>query len=90
MHKVENLKTKFANQINIVGIVSEELESARKLIEKKGITFANIIGNSQLKASFEINSWPRYLLIDQSGIVRKEYFGFSDQIDVDITKMLGI
>ena len=82
--KVENLKNKFPSELNVIGIVSEDYENAIKLVEKKGTTFQNLIGNNDLKKEFSVNSWPRYFLVDKSGIVQKEYFGFSEQIEKDI------
>ena len=37
--KVESLKHKFALELNVIRIVSEDQENAIKLVEKKGITF---------------------------------------------------
>ena len=87
--KVENLKTKFSSNLNVIGIVSEDQENAIKLIKKKGTTFQNLIGNDELKKTFNVNSWPRYFLIDKNGIVQKEYFGFSEQIEKDINEMIA-
>jgi thiol-disulfide isomerase/thioredoxin len=87
--KVENLKNKYSSELNIIGIVSEDEENAIKLIKKKGTTFQNLIGNDELKKTFRIDSWPRYFLVDNSGIVRKEYFGFSEQIEEDIKEMIA-
>ena len=87
--KVENLKHKFSSDLNIIGIVSEDEENAIKLIKKKGTTFLNLVGNDELKKIFSVNSWPRYFLIDKNGIVQKEYFGFSEQIEIDINEFIN-
>lgn len=86
--KVENLKTKFTSNLNIIGIVSEDKENAIKLVEKKGTTFLNLIGDKELKKTFSVNSWPRYFLIDKKGIIQKEYHGFSTQIEKDIEELI--
>jgi thiol-disulfide isomerase/thioredoxin len=86
--KVENLKNKFPSELNVIGIVSEDHENAIKLVEKKGTTFQNLIGNNELEKEFGVNSWPRYFLVDKRGIVQKEYFGFSEQIEKDITEFI--
>jgi thiol-disulfide isomerase/thioredoxin len=87
--KVENLKNKFTSELNVVGIVSEDHENAIKLVKKKGTTFQNLIGNNDLEKEFSVNSWPRYFLVDKSGIVQKEYLGFSDQIEKDIEDFIS-
>jgi thiol-disulfide isomerase/thioredoxin len=86
--KVENLKNKFSSDLNVIGIVTEDEENAIKLIKKKGATFQNLVGNNELKKTFSVNSFPRYFLIDENGIVQKEYFGFSDQIEKDIKEFI--
>jgi thiol-disulfide isomerase/thioredoxin/outer membrane lipoprotein-sorting protein len=86
--KVEGLKNKFSSNLNIVGIVSEDKENAVKLVNKKGTTFLNLIGNKELKETFSVNSWPRYFLIDKNGIIQKEYHGFSEQIEKDIEELI--
>lgn len=87
--KVENLKNKFSSELNVIGIVSEDEEDAIKLIKKKGTTFKNLVGNDELKKIFRVDSWPRYFLIDKNGIVQKEYFGFSDQIEKDVKEFIN-
>ena len=72
----------------ILGIVSEDKENAVKLVENKGTTFLNLIGNKELKKTFSVNSLPRYFLIDKNGIIQKEYHGFSDQIENDIVELI--
>jgi thiol-disulfide isomerase/thioredoxin len=86
--KVEDLKNKFSFKLNIVGIVTEDIENAIKLVKKKGTSFLNLIGNKELKKTFSVNSWPRYFLIDNNGIIQKEYFGFSEQIEKDIEELI--
>jgi len=87
--KVENLKNKFSTNLNIVGIVTQDKENAVKLVQKKETTFLNLIGNKELKKTFSVNSMPRYFLIDKDGIIQKEYYGFSDQIENDIEELIG-
>jgi len=86
--KVESLKNKFESELKVIGIVSEDYENAIKLVKKKGTTFQNLIGNNKLEKDFGVNSWPRYFLVDKNGIVQKEYFGFSEQIEKDIKEFI--
>lgn len=58
--KVEHLKIKYPNKLNVIGIVSEDPESALKMVRKKGTTFQNLVGNNELEEEFGVNSWPRY------------------------------
>ena len=86
--EVERIKSKYENDLNVIGIVSQDIENARKLVNKKETTFLNLIGNKQLNQTFSVNSWPRYFLVDKNGIIQEEYFGFSDQIEKDIKRLI--
>jgi thiol-disulfide isomerase/thioredoxin len=88
--KVENLKNKYAAQLKVIGIVTEDIEKAKELVKLKKTTYQNLIGNEALKKTFSVNSWPRYLLVDSNGILIKEYFGFSEQIEKDIKELIKI
>lgn len=86
--KVEELAQAYKSDLEVIGIISDDYESAIQLIENKGISFQNLIGNRKVEEEFNVNSWPRYFLVDKSGIVLKEYFGFSDQIESDIKHII--
>ncbi len=86
--KVQELKERYSTQLNVIGIISEDREVALRFIQNKGITYYNFLGSPELLKSLNVNSWPTYFLIDDQGIVRKEYVGFSEQIEEDI-KMLS-
>ncbi len=87
--KVERLKNKYSDKLQVIGIVSEDKENAIKLIEEKETTFLNLFGTKDLLDEYSVNSYPRYFLIDKKGIVQKEYFGFSEQIEKDIKEMMS-
>lgn len=86
--KVEELKNKYPNDLKVFGIVSQDIENAIKLIKRKETTFTNLVGDEKLNAKFEITSWPRYFLVDKNGIVQREYFGFSEEIEKDIKQTI--
>ncbi len=87
--EVEKLKNKYSESLQVVGIVTEEKENAIKLIEEKETIFLNLFGTKDLLNDYSVNSYPRYFLIDRKGIVQKEYFGFSEQIEKDIKEMIS-
>jgi len=86
--KVESLKKNYLAELEVIGIVSGDFENAIKLIDKKEITFSNLVGNNDLIKQFNVFSFPRYFLVDKNGIVRKEYFEFSEQIEIDIKEYI--
>lgn len=85
--KVDELAKKYKN-LKVIGIVTENKEQAIRLVEKKGVSFTNLFGNKELLKSFHVNSFPRYFIVDKNGIIQKEYYGFSKDIEQDIKKIL--
>ena len=86
--EVEKLKAEFNGKINIIGIVSEYPEKAKKFVADRKLTFTNLIGNENIKEAYDVDGFPRYFLIDSEGIIRKKYFGFSAQIEKDIRDVI--
>jgi thiol-disulfide isomerase/thioredoxin len=87
--EVQKLNDKYAGQINVIGIVSEDFVNARKLVLKAKVKFKNLIGDQNTLKDYEVNSFPRYILIDKNGIVQRRYFGFNtEQIQKDIAEFL--
>ncbi|MEL6557572.1 MAG: TlpA disulfide reductase family protein [Bacteroidota bacterium] len=86
--KIEELNKKYRPNLTVIGILSDDPADAKKLVEKKKLTFQNLIGNDLIKKQFGVNSFPRYYLVDKNGIVRKEYFGFSEAIEEDIKEFI--
>lgn len=87
--KVEEFSTKYKDELQVVGIVSQSKESAIQLVENKKISFKNLLGSNTILEEYEVNSYPRYFLINQSGIVIKEYHGFSDDIENDVKREIS-
>jgi len=88
MPEVEAIYKKFADKINVIGIVSDDIMDAKKLVKQKNITYINLRGNKDLIKSYRIDRYPTYFLIDKNGIVQKEYYGFSPMIEEDIAHIL--
>jgi len=88
MPNVESIFNKFSNQIDVIGIVTRDSANAKKLVDKLGVTFISLIGNKSVLEAYGVDSFPRYFLIDKDGIVKKEYFSFSPQIEKDIIQLL--
>ncbi|MEQ9309132.1 MAG: TlpA disulfide reductase family protein [Balneolaceae bacterium] len=87
--KIEKLKKKYSKDLTVIGIVSDNLDNAIKLVKEKGGTYQHYIGNESLEENFGVYSWPRYFLVDKSGVIRNEYHGFSEQIELDIQDLIS-
>lgn len=87
--KIEELHQKYGNNLQVVGIVTQSPESAIKLVDNKTVTFLNLKGDNEIHSKYGVDSFPRYFLIDSQGIVQKEYFGYSENIEKDIQSLIG-
>ena len=72
----------------IVGVVSDDIGEAKNYIEKENIDLVQAGGSVPIKVALKITSFPRYILIDQKGIVRGVYYGFSEMIELDVNELL--
>lgn len=82
--KIDKISKEYYENLKVIGIVTDDTLNAKKLVKQKEITFPNLIGNKSLLTKYEINSYPRYFIIDKTGTILKEYYGFSSQIEEDI------
>lgn len=86
--KFDNLKNKYSPSLNFIGIATENQEMVQKMLSAKKTSFLNLIANSELHKRYEINSFSTYFLIDKNGMILKEYFSFSDEIEKDIKDLI--
>lgn len=86
---VEKIHKRFSGRVDVIGIATDDFENAKKLVSQKRITFPTLIGDKVVIGNYGVNSYPRYVLIDKNGIVRKVYFGFSFKIEQDIEQLLS-
>lgn len=88
--EVEKLRRKYKRQLNVVGIVSSDLDEARQTLSEAGTTYLTLIGNQELQQTYRVVSLPNFVLIDEQGRVRKEYSTFDYRtIANDLDKLLG-
>ena len=92
MPKVNDLYKKYNKQgFEIFGMMSEEeqLPAARKLVEKNGLSFANLISKQDIKKQFNILAVPTYILLDRTGKVSFICEGFSTNLESEIQRLLA-
>lgn len=71
-----------------IGITSGDIEETKKYIENNRIEIMQAIGNTKLKSTLKVDSFPRYILINREGIITGVYFGYSENIELDINNLL--
>jgi thiol-disulfide isomerase/thioredoxin len=86
---VEKIKQKYDHKIQVIGVVTQDKEKVEAMIKKKNATFLVLLGNKGTHRTFSVNSYPRYFLVDDQGIIRHEYHGFSEQIERDLIELIN-
>jgi thiol-disulfide isomerase/thioredoxin len=86
--EVEKIYKKFSNDLEVIGITTSEIESAKKMVKLKELTYKNLLGSENIFKEYAVVGVPRYVLIDKKGIIRNEYLGFDPQIENDISKLI--
>jgi thiol-disulfide isomerase/thioredoxin len=92
MPKVQALADQYGAQgLEVVGVLMDpdSQESAERLISKRGITFTQALGNPELRAYFRVFAVPQYVLIDQDGIIRHVFLGYSKKLEKQIKLLLA-
>lgn len=92
MPKVQALYEKYIDEgLLVYGITCEkdQLESAKKLVEKRGVCFPMLTGNEMVKKEYKVNAVPLYILINKAGKISYLTQGYSDEIETAIQKALS-
>ncbi len=87
--EVEKINEKYGDKIDVFGIVTDNIEKAEDFARLKQLSFINLIGNKVFKKELKVRGVPKYFLIDKEGFIRKEYIGFSTEIQKDIELMIA-
>ncbi len=91
MPKVQQLYDRYREEgLQVYGITHErdQLEIARKRVEKSNVTFPMLIGNEHSAKSYHVSAIPLYVLIDRRGKVVYLSEGFSEELEREIRKAL--
>ncbi len=92
MPKVQQLYDQYKDEgLQVYGITHEhdQLEIARKRIEKSKVTFPMLIGDVHSAKSYHVSAIPLYVLIDRRGKVVYLSEGFSEELEREIRKTLA-
>lgn len=93
MPEVQALHDKYAAKgLRTIGIMldKDSRDSAQMLLDKKGVTFAQLVGNQDLKTYFEVSGIPQYVLIDQTGKIRYIYQGYQEGMEDRVRELLNL
>ena len=86
--KLKVLQNRYKDKITVIGISTQSHEKVKHILSSKNIGFLNLKGTNKTLDNYHINSFPAYFLVDKDGIIVKEYFVFSENIEKDIKALL--
>ena len=92
MPKVQKLWDQYKDKNFLAyGIINEtgQLESSKKLVEKKNFAFPMLIGNEKIKQDYHLNAVPLYVLIDKQGTISFVHEGYSDELEKAVERLVG-
>ncbi len=92
MPKVEALYKKYRDKgLLVYGITceKEQLASARKMVEKRGVSLPVLVGGEAIQKQYGVNAVPLYVLINKAGKISFLSEGYSDEIQTAIQKALS-
>ncbi len=88
---LNELNSKYGKEkFEIWSIVSES-SSFRKIdtmVESKGINYAVLLGNEEVKKKYFVYGVPLYLVVDQSGKIKHAQYGYTQDIDKMIAELV--
>jgi thioredoxin-like negative regulator of GroEL len=81
--ELKELTRKYPDRLVIVSVSADEDQQAwRTFIEKKKMTWPQILDQGAVRERFQVNSFPTYLVIDGDGMIRERIVGFDPQQSV--------
>ncbi len=92
MPKVQALYEKYKDKgLLVYGITCEkdQLESAKRLVQKRPINFPMLAGNELVKSAYKVNAVPLYVLINKTGKISFLSEGYSEEVEKAIQKALS-
>lgn len=92
MPKIQKLYDQYnAKGLLVYGIINEpnSLAAAKRLIQKKAISFPMLVGNEKLKTDYSLNAVPMYVLIDKEGKVVLAQEGYNNELEKAVEKAVS-
>ncbi len=88
--KVQAISNKYNSEgLITIGIIKDDLDRAKKYLSKEGITLKQVLGNKELISIFKVTSVPRYILIDRKGFIKNIYYGYSEDLEKNIKRLIS-
>jgi thiol-disulfide isomerase/thioredoxin len=89
MPRLKDLQKKYKEQLDIVGIVTENKAGVQQVINAQQFPYPTVYADQKLLNVYKIQGRPTYLLIDDKGIIVEHSIGSLDKIEKSIIDRLN-
>lgn len=93
MPKVQHWQDAYGKQgLVVLGVLVEPGSTARAqgILQRQQATYSNLVADKAIETAYQVNSFPRYVLVDKAGNIAFDESGASLQLEAAIQKALGI
>ncbi|HEX8331885.1 MAG TPA: TlpA disulfide reductase family protein [Segetibacter sp.] len=89
MPRLKDLQKKYREQLDIVGIVTENKGGVQQVINAQRFPYPTVYADQKLLDSYKVQGRPTYLLIDDKGTIVEHSIGSLDKIEKSIIDRLN-
>jgi peroxiredoxin len=94
MPKVQHWQDQYKAQgLVVLGVLvepSSTVARAQGILKRQQATYTNLLADEVIKAAYQVNIFPRYVLIDKAGNIAFDETGTSPQLEAAIRTALGV
>jgi thiol-disulfide isomerase/thioredoxin len=89
MPRLKDLQKKYKEQLDIVGIVTENKTGVQQVINAQKFPYPTVYADQKLLDGYKVQGRPTYLLIDDKGIIVEHSIGSLEKIEKSIIDRLN-
>jgi thiol-disulfide isomerase/thioredoxin len=89
MPKIKSLYSEYKEKgLEIIAVVTENKEQVQKIISARKFPYVTVYADEKIKEAYKLMGRPRYLLIDDAGIIVADIEGNFQTVEEEIKKRL--
>jgi thiol-disulfide isomerase/thioredoxin len=89
MPRLKDLHAKYKDQLEIVGIVTENKTGVQQVINAQKFPYPTVYADQKLLDGYNVQGRPTYLLIDDKGTIVEHSIGSLDKIEKSINDRMS-
>jgi thiol-disulfide isomerase/thioredoxin len=89
MPRVKELYQKYHEKgLDIIGVVSENKAPVEKILKSQNTAYETIFVDKEMLDKYKVDARPRYILINEQGMIVGDFDGSFDEVEKIISKLL--